>query len=78
MQVVVDAGVVVALFVADPRQADARALFDRWMEDGDELHAPAVLQYEVMNVLARQVWDGELRAADADAVWTDLDTLGIA
>lgn len=77
MLVVVDAGVVVALFVADPRRAAARALLDRWVESGDELHAPAVLLYEVMNVLARHVWDGGLAAADADAVWADLDALGI-
>ena len=75
--VVLDAGIVLALFTADPRQPLAQARYQAWVAAGEERHAPAVMAYEVMNVLARQVWDGALTAVEADAVWTDLDALGI-
>ena len=52
MSVLVDASVLVALVVADERQAPARADVEGWLEAGEELHAPAVLPYEVANVLA--------------------------
>lgn len=77
MAVVVDAGIVVALFTPDPRQALAQSRYRGWVTAGEERHAPAVLPYEVLNVLARQVWDGDLTAVGADAVWADLVGLGI-
>jgi predicted nucleic acid-binding protein len=49
VSVIVDASVVVALVVADERQAAARAQLEEWMEVGEDLHAPAVLSYEVAN-----------------------------
>jgi predicted nucleic acid-binding protein len=75
--VVVDAGIVVALFTPDPRQAAAQAQYRGWVAAGEERHAPAVMPYEVMNVVAREVWDGALTTAEADVVWTNLDALGI-
>ena len=77
MAVVVDAGIVVALFTPDPRQALAQTRYRAWVSVGEERHAPAVMPYEVLNVLARQVWDGVLTAAEADAVCADLGGLGI-
>ena len=74
--VVVDASVVISLFTAG-RQATAQARFRDWVATGEEPQAPALLPYEVMNVLARQLWDGELTTAEADAVWSDLALLGI-
>ena len=44
--VVVDASVIVALVVADPRQAEVQDLLTAWLEEGKELHAPAVLPFE--------------------------------
>jgi predicted nucleic acid-binding protein len=75
--VIVDAGVVVALFTADPRQAAVQARYRGWVAAGEERHAPGVMPYEVMNVLARQVWDGALTGGEADAVWPNLEALGI-
>ena len=51
----VDASLIVALLVADERQAAAQAQLESWVDSGEELHAPAVLPYEVANVLARLV-----------------------
>lgn len=65
---VVDASVVVEFVAPDAADAEAaHLLFDRWVQTGKELHAPAMLPLEAMNALLtgvrRQRWDGE--AADA-------------
>jgi len=75
--VVLDAGVVLALFTPDPGQAAAQAQYRSWVTGGEERHAPAVMPYEVMNVLARLLWDGTLTSDDADVVWANVGGLGI-
>ncbi len=77
MSVVVDASLVVALVVADERQGAARALLEGWVDSGEELHAPAVLPFEVANVLARLAFDGDLEAASVTETWSDLAALGV-
>ena len=75
MSVVIDASVIVALVVADPRQAVAKAHLESWIEGGETLHAPAVLPYEVANVLARLVFDRALELGEVADVWDDLAAL---
>ncbi len=77
MSVVVDAGVVVALIVADERQDAVRAHLEGWLEAEEALHAPAVLPYETANVLARLVFDGVLEISEVADVWKDLVALGL-
>jgi predicted nucleic acid-binding protein len=77
VSVVVDASVIVALVVADERQAAAQARLEGWVEAGEELHAPAVLPYEVANVLARLVFDGNLEDEGVGEIWSDLAGLGV-
>lgn len=77
MSVVVDASLIVALVVADDRQAAAQARLEDWVETGEDLHAPAVLPYEVANVLARLVFDGDLAAHDIADTWSDLAALDV-
>lgn len=77
MSVVVDASVIVALLVPDERQAAVQAQLERWLTAGEILHAPAVLPYEVANVLARLVFDGNLDPSAITAIWADLDSLGL-
>jgi len=77
VSVVVDAGVVVALIVADERQDAVRAHLEDWLEAEEALHAPAVLPYEIANVLARLVFDGVLEISEVDDVWKDLVALGL-
>lgn len=77
MSVVVDAGIVVALIVADERQGAVRAHLEGWLEAEEALHAPAVLPYEIANVLARLVFDGVLEISEVDDVWKDLVALGL-
>lgn len=50
VSVVVDASLIIALVVADERQAAVHAHLEGWVESGQALHAPGVLPYEVANV----------------------------
>lgn len=77
MSVVVDASLIVALVVADERQAAVQAHLARWVESGQVLHAPGVLAYEVANVLARLTFDGKLPADDIAEIWSDLAELDL-
>jgi len=77
VSVVVDASLIVALVVADERQAAAQAHLQAWVESGEGLHAPAVLPYEVANVLARLVFDGDLQADGIAETWSDLAALDL-
>lgn len=49
----------------------------RWLEAGEGLHPPAVLPYEVANVLARLVFDGVLEVEDVTEIWHDIEALGL-
>ena len=77
MSVVIDARVIIAVVVADERQDAAQAHLEGWLEAGEGLHTPAVLPYEVANVLARLVFDGALAISEVDSIWADLDVLGL-
>lgn len=54
-----------------------RAALDAWLAAGDELHAPAVLPYELANVLARRVFNGALTTDDVADIWSDLSALAV-
>jgi len=77
VSVVVDASLIVALVVADERQAAAEAHLQGWVESGEDLHAPGVLPYEVANVLARLVFDGDLEADGIADTWPDVAALDV-
>jgi predicted nucleic acid-binding protein len=77
VSVVVDASLIVALVVADERQSATQARLEDWVESGEDLHAPAVLPYEVANVLARLVFDGDLEADSIADTWADLAALDV-
>jgi predicted nucleic acid-binding protein len=77
VSVVVDASVVVALLVPDARQGAVQAQLGRWLTAGESLHAPAVLPYEVANVLARLVFDEALDPSAIAEIWADLDALAL-
>ncbi len=77
MSVVVDASLLVALIVEDERQPAARARIERWQDEGEALHAPAVLPYEIANVLARLVFDELLDADEVPEIWSDVEALGL-
>lgn len=53
------------------------AKFRAWTAAGEDLHAPEILPYEIANVLARLVWEGNFNTADIPRAWTDIQALGI-
>ncbi|MGL5912103.1 MAG: type II toxin-antitoxin system VapC family toxin [Phycicoccus sp.] len=77
MNVVVDASLIIALLVADERQAAARERLEGWIGSGEQLNAPAVLPYEVANVLARLAFDGALDPDSVADTWADLAALDL-
>jgi predicted nucleic acid-binding protein len=77
VSVVIDASVIVAVVVADEHQDAARTHLENWVEAGEDLHAPAVLPYEVANVLARLVFDGALKVSEVSDIWEDLGALRV-
>jgi predicted nucleic acid-binding protein len=70
--IVVDASVMVALYVEEPLSAPARAALLRVREAGDELHAPDLLLIECANAFWKRVGRGEL---DRDSAMTAIGAL---
>ena len=77
MAAVVDACLPAALITPDPKRTAVAAKFRAWTAAGEELHAPEVLPYEVANVIARLVWEGNFNLADIPQAWADIQSLGI-
>ncbi len=76
--IVVDASVMVALYVEEPLSAPARAALLGAREAGDELHAPDLLLAECANAFWKRVGHGELdrdSAMSAIGALADLEDL---
>jgi len=73
--VVIDASVMVALYVEEPISAAAREALLRSREVGDELHAPDLLLVECANAFWKRVGRGELDRAAAMSAIEGLSTL---
>lgn len=78
MPVVLDASLVVALAIDDARAPAVTALLQRWLGSGEQLHAPALLPYEVANGLTRLVAAGAFPAGRLTTAWSTLAALPIA
>lgn len=77
MAIVVDASLVVVLVSADPRAALVELWFPHWEATGEDLHAPALLPYEVASALTRLVKAGRMAAADVATAWAIASALPI-
>jgi predicted nucleic acid-binding protein len=64
--VVVDAGVVLSLVIPLPFSDQASATMRAITQAGEELYAPALLEYEVCSVLRRAISQGIIDAASAE------------
>jgi predicted nucleic acid-binding protein len=60
LSVVVDANLLVALALNDPRAPAVDRHLRDWAAAGEALHAPALLRYEAANALTRAVVAGHL------------------
>jgi predicted nucleic acid-binding protein len=75
--IVVDANIVVVLTSGDPRQSVAQQHLQQWIEVGEELHAPVLLQYEVANAYTRLVAAGDFPQERVKNAWQDVLTFRI-
>lgn len=66
---IVDASLVVALVTQDSRASAVQTLITTWTAAAEELHAPALLQYEVANGLTRAVVAGNLVSRLLPTAW---------
>lgn len=55
MPVVVDANFLVALITPHPLREEAYRLLQAWVDEGTDLHAPALARYEVASALTRSI-----------------------
>ena len=69
MPIVLDASLLVVIASGDPRKSLAQALLRGWIEAGEDLHAPALLLYEVANGLTRLVAAGALPVERLAEAW---------
>jgi predicted nucleic acid-binding protein len=73
--IVVDASVMVALYVEEPLSAPARAALLHAREVDDQLHAPDLLFVECANAFWKRVNRGELDRASAMTAISAISTL---
>jgi predicted nucleic acid-binding protein len=69
LSVVVDANVLVVLALDRRRAATVEKLLRTWQADSEDLHAPALLRYEVASALNQAVAAGQLTLEDVAGAW---------
>jgi predicted nucleic acid-binding protein len=77
LTIVLDSNVVVALVTKDERAAAVGRQMQTLGGEGEVLHAPSLLSYEVANALTRKVVAGELDLADAETAWRQITAMPI-
>jgi len=77
LSVVVDANLLVALALNDPRAPGVDRQFRQWAETGETLHAPELLRYEAANALTRAVVAGQLAADQVVGTWEAITRLDV-
>jgi predicted nucleic acid-binding protein len=66
---------MLALVLEEQHTKAVISLMDRWVDEGVELHAPLLAQYEVANVLTRKRGRKEITAAKADTALAAIERL---
>jgi len=69
LSVVIDANVLVVLALDRRRATAVERRLRRWRGEGEELHAPMLLGYEVASALTNAVSVGQLDPGDAGQAW---------
>lgn len=70
--VVVDTNIVIKWVVDEPDSSTAKALLKEWINKGIAILAPALLTYEVTNVLYQNVRKGEMTLEEAKIALTQI------
>lgn len=77
MTIVVDANVLVVLVSGDPRREAAEIRLRQWIAVTEDIHAPALLPYEVANGLTRLVAGGLFPPERVSEAWRTILSLPI-
>ena len=77
MRVILDANIVVAVFLPLPFSAQAREHIIAWDRSGLELLAPALYEYEIHSVLHRAATAGLLTYREAKKAMQDAQALAV-
>lgn len=77
MAVVIDANLPAVLASKDPRAGIVGHRLQIWLNTGEELHAPALLSYEVANALTRLIASGRLAPDDLAEAWALVERIPI-
>lgn len=69
MSVVIDANLLVVLALDRRRAPAVERCLQQWRDGGEDLHAPALLRYEVASAFANAVSAGQLSSEAAAQAW---------
>jgi predicted nucleic acid-binding protein len=69
MAVVIDSNLLIVLATDDSRKPVVEAQFDAWEAEDEELHAPALIRYEIANALTRLLVGGVITEAQMTEAW---------
>lgn len=78
MSVVVDANALIVLALDRRRAVAVERLLSSWEDAGEDLHAPALLPYEVANAFARSVAAGHLGVEEVATGWQRIAAVPVA
>lgn len=77
MSVVLDANALVVLALDARRASAVEQLPRRWHAEGESVHAPSLLRYEVTSALARAVSAGQLPIPDLSEACRRIDAVPV-
>ncbi len=75
MPIVLDASLLIALVSKDPRSGKVEAHLEGWLKQGEELHAPHLLPFEVASGLNRLVGAKIFPGDQVELAWAFLRAL---
>lgn len=61
MSIVIDANALIVLALDEERAGWVEPLLREWEEKGEDLHAPALLRFEITSALVQTVTAGQLQ-----------------
>jgi predicted nucleic acid-binding protein len=77
LSIVLDANALVVLALDRRRAGTVELLLREWDTEGEDLHAPGLLTYEVASALSRAVAAGQLPAGEVPEAWQRLAAVPI-
>jgi predicted nucleic acid-binding protein len=78
LSIVLDANALVVLALDRHRAGAVERLLREWQAQGEDLHAPGLLPYEMASALARAVAAGQLPGAEVPGAWQRITAVPVA